>query len=557
MTATLDVQRQFIQVGERRVLLRHAGSGPAVVLLHQSPESSGSLLPWFDALADRFAVFAPDTPGFGLSDPLALAQPTIPELAAALGRLLDALGLQRVLLYGVHTGAAIAARLAHDQPQRVAALVCDGLSAFSAAERQPLLDGYLPPFEPHWDGTHLLWLWARIREQTLYFPWHVGTATARLAYPLATPNAIHKSVMELLDAGDGYRAGYRAPLLYEHGAATAGRLRVPSWLLYRRADVLRPHLDRLPPLPPDVTASEVADVAALTAATLAAFDEHADRAARVDSAGCVQRSASTTRRIVATAVGELALRCERGSGTDGVIDVVLPDIGTPAALPADAAPLAALVTVELPGHGASARIDATAVASGAWLATLLPAIDSLHGSGRPLRLHASGASCAFAATLALQLGPRCAGLNLTDPLPLDAAERERLLAGLPHWQPQASGAHLIEAWNWARLRHLFKPWLAPTADNAVITAAPPPHRVHADTVEMLRAGPLLRPLWHAALHADPWPALTAGTLPLQLQSSPDAHALQMAQRLSAAGGLQRGADSPAGCARWWRPLRSA
>ena len=34
---SVPVARQFVQVGARRVLLRHAGQGPAVLLIHQSP----------------------------------------------------------------------------------------------------------------------------------------------------------------------------------------------------------------------------------------------------------------------------------------------------------------------------------------------------------------------------------------------------------------------------------------------------------------------------------------------------------------------------------------
>ena len=220
--STVKVHAQFVQVGERRVFVRHAGRGPALVVLHQSPQSSASMQPWFERFAATHAVFAPDTPGFGRSDPLPRAQPTVPDLAQALGELLQALGLQRVLLYGVHSGAAIAARLALDQPQRVAGLVCDGLSGFTTDERQPLLDGYLPPFEPSFDGGHLLWLWARVREQYLFFPWHHGSAAARILYPAMPAAALHADVMDLLDEGDGYRAGYRArPIAAAFGPSCA------------------------------------------------------------------------------------------------------------------------------------------------------------------------------------------------------------------------------------------------------------------------------------------------------------------------------------------------
>ena len=230
------IREQFVQVHERHVFVRYAGRGPALLLLHQSPQNSRALIPWIERLAQSYAVFAPDTPGFGFSDPLPLAQPTIPDYAAALDALLEKMGIDRVLVYGVHTGAVTALRFALDYPNRVAALVCDGYARFDAAERQSLLGDYLPPFEPKWDGSHLLWLFARFREQNLFFPWNTPTQAARLAYPLPSTDKLHSDVMDVLDAGDGYRVGYRAPFLYDDPTAAA-RLTVPSMIFYRAEDV--------------------------------------------------------------------------------------------------------------------------------------------------------------------------------------------------------------------------------------------------------------------------------------------------------------------------------
>ena len=82
------IREQFVQVNGRHVLVRYAGRGPAILLLHQSPQNSRALIPWIERLAQSYAVLAPDTPGFGFSDPPPLAQPTIPDYAAALNALL-------------------------------------------------------------------------------------------------------------------------------------------------------------------------------------------------------------------------------------------------------------------------------------------------------------------------------------------------------------------------------------------------------------------------------------------------------------------------------------
>ena len=67
-------------------------------------------------------MIAWNAPGYGASQPLALASPTPRDYAAALATLLDALELQRVVLCGHSLGALFAASFAARYPARVAAL---------------------------------------------------------------------------------------------------------------------------------------------------------------------------------------------------------------------------------------------------------------------------------------------------------------------------------------------------------------------------------------------------------------------------------------------------
>jgi len=39
------IRSQFVQVGERRMFVRAAGLGPAILLLHQSPQNSRITIP--------------------------------------------------------------------------------------------------------------------------------------------------------------------------------------------------------------------------------------------------------------------------------------------------------------------------------------------------------------------------------------------------------------------------------------------------------------------------------------------------------------------------------
>lgn len=544
-----EIREQFVQVEERCVLLRYAGRGPALLLLHQSPQNSRALIPWIERLSKTYSVFAPDTPGFGFSDPLPLAQPTIPDYAAALNALLEKLGIDRVLVYGVHTGAVTALRFALDYPHRVAALVCDGYARFDAAERQSLLGDYLPPFEPKWDGSHLLWLFARFREQNLFFPWNTPTQAARLAYPLPSTAKLHSDVMDVLDAGDGYRVGYRAPFLYDDPAAAA-RLTVPSTIFYRAEDVLEPHLARLPVLPEQVSAERVeGGPAALIAKCDAVFQRFAANAVVIDSDVVIDAAKSSTRFISHVDKGPLACRCHAGDINRA--EIHLHDIGTPAAMPGDTKHGAFVLAPNLPNHGASRGWMPDSVTIETSAKAILSVADKLALSNITIR--ATGGACAIAAVLARHLGARCAQLILVDPLPLNKAEREQFLQSLPDLTPVATGAHLIAAWNWARLQHLFWPWLIPDANAAREVDAPSPYRVHADVVEMIRAGESFALLWASALNADLESIIAKLACTIRVSCGGEAERVRLAERLIARLNLNPTDNAVKGMRQWQSP----
>ena len=77
------------------------------------------------AAADRFTVFALDTPGFGASDPLPGETLTVGDLARATAAGMRAIGLPPCPVYGTHTGALVALQLGADLPDQVTGLVLE------------------------------------------------------------------------------------------------------------------------------------------------------------------------------------------------------------------------------------------------------------------------------------------------------------------------------------------------------------------------------------------------------------------------------------------------
>jgi 3-oxoadipate enol-lactonase len=101
------------------------GSGqPAVVLLHAFPLCAGMWRPQIDALAPRVRVVAPDLRGFGRSDaPGDPAAYSVDGWADDVARLLDHLGLDRVVVGGQSMGAYVAFAFLRRHRSRLAGLV--------------------------------------------------------------------------------------------------------------------------------------------------------------------------------------------------------------------------------------------------------------------------------------------------------------------------------------------------------------------------------------------------------------------------------------------------
>lgn len=130
-----------------------------LVCLHQSPMSSRVFERFLQLMGSDRSVYAPDTPGFGESDPPP-SQPSIADYAAAIGDFIDNLRLRQVDLLGYHTGASIAAELAIARPERVRRVIMVAAPVFNGEERDAF-NRQPWPLPIREDGTHLAGEWQR------------------------------------------------------------------------------------------------------------------------------------------------------------------------------------------------------------------------------------------------------------------------------------------------------------------------------------------------------------------------------------------------------------
>lgn len=118
-------EAETITVAGRATVIKHAGTGPPFVYLHSTLDESFQWFPFYQTWAKQFRVLVPTHPGFGESQGFDQID-SIEDMAFHYVELLDALGLEKVILGGASLGGWIAAEFAVRWPERVEKLWLSG-----------------------------------------------------------------------------------------------------------------------------------------------------------------------------------------------------------------------------------------------------------------------------------------------------------------------------------------------------------------------------------------------------------------------------------------------
>lgn len=166
-----------------------------LMCLHQSPKSGLEFEPFMRAAAADRQVIALDYPGYGMSDrPPSQDKADIAAYARAGWAVADALGVERLDVFGNHTGSKVAAEMAVQRPERVRAIAMVSAALLNDEEYERFTDFYQPiPLDRA--GARFKTMWERIVQN---------------AGPGMTLEMMATSMLQNMMGGEAYEWGHHA-----------------------------------------------------------------------------------------------------------------------------------------------------------------------------------------------------------------------------------------------------------------------------------------------------------------------------------------------------------
>ena len=451
-----DVTCHYLSLCQgRQVHYRRAGAGPPLLMLHPSPQDSQALLPAIARFAGHFTCIAPDTPGYGLSDDWLGDAPSLRDYADAIIAFADALGLDRFYLYGAATGAQIAVEIGKHHAERLALVCLDSNGHIDAGTRAAMMADYFPSVAPRRDGGHLLTYWDMCRGLFRAFPWNSEDPADRLDLPDLGPEVTQAILLRYLDAGEGYARAYRPAFGAEDVAHLAG-FDAPAVMTRWEGSVVLRLADAM------IAKGLPANVRVLHAGAGvdARYGVQLEALLQAQAEHCLPDFTAWPTEICESEgrawIGGLHVRQDRSAG--GPVRILLHGAGQSCASWGREWPAPdgghSWVAPDLPGHGHSPGLEETSLDS------LVSALRSAFGAEEVSGYEGVG----LGGSCARQLG------GIGTPLPAAKA---------PDLSPRTSGAHLVEAWQFAatdpRLAEHQRGFSNPSA-------------VHERACDLLRAG---------------------------------------------------------------------
>lgn len=490
------ITRHFLPVANgKQIHYRRAGSGPPLIIMHPSPNSSASMTAAITAFSEIFTCIALDTPGYGLSDDIVDDPAELWGYADALALILDGLGIPKTYIYGAATGAQIGIQFARKYAHHVEALLLDANGDFGGEAGEHIATGYFQDITPVRDGSHLLRIWDMCRHLSVFFPWQSTLKADRVNADTASPEFIQHYVNDYLRAGPNYKKAYYEAMVVENWANTTA-VQVPVVMTRNNASPLLPHTDALIAKglptnfkvldcgPANRFAVQVAEMASrLSQSALPppppAPADHTSQGDAIQNFYLRAQGGQLRARGNMGGAGRPVLALHDPAGSSHLVEAIIaPYLGQ-----------RPIIALDLPGNGESDNLmNPDNITSAAYAEVVIDALSQTgitdidvigRYSGGPIAMEMSFQNPSLIKHLVL------AGVGIYE------GDEQKLLLHhyTPSIAPQWDGSHLVRAWAIMRDQGLFWPWFNRTKggilwnDNAIDVAM-----IHLRVMEMLKIG---------------------------------------------------------------------
>jgi pimeloyl-ACP methyl ester carboxylesterase len=550
--AVPGLTRHFVTLGARQVHYRRMGSGPALIALHRLPRSSRDLLQFMQTASAKFTVIAPDIAGYGNSwqltrrTPAANAIPAWRDYVDDIDAVLKELGIKQAALYGEGEGATLAFQLVLRDPKRFVACALNNIALLTDVERAEAAKSWVP-FEPHWDGSHLTWLWSYLREENAFSPWWSKSLATRMDKDMPSPEELQNRLVQVLAEGRpaadtvrlptespmagrqgrGYRVGLLSALEFKPGAHVLN-VAVPT--LFTGAKAFHKHVSLAKASTPSAKCSFKPAASPAEAADLA-LDFLAQHGARVPppppAPAAKPIHGVLWEDFVPVPGGQLHVQMNDDFGTVPLLiqHDAASSVATVEPITRSLIGRRTVLAFDLPGSGES---DNTLPDAGeahdrlevAHYAEVLRAVLETFGLEK-VDFYGMWGGGFVGLELALMQPTRIRRLVMSNVFQHDGAEQQAIQQNYtPPIAPVWHGGHLAQCWHQMRDQGIYYPWFDRTA-RGTIKREPflATDMVHERVCSMLKAGNMYRAAYQAhfryptydKLRAAPVPTLVATT----------------------------------------------
>lgn len=240
----MTITKGYANTPSGQIHYRHVpGTGTPVVFYHRTPATSKCFERMLLLMAGGRPLFAFDTPGFGESFRPS-GMPSIDAYADWMLEALSDIGLQKVHVFGHHTGTNFSTEMAIKAPERIASITLNGIMYFGERIRKQIMDENADEIHLDVNGGYVSEIWKGVSEMFSLYDMSL--------------EMLHEEFVSMLNSIDGRYQALIAILEQDYKSAFA-KITCPILLMSAKDDPLEPLLENALAARPDAKAVILGD----------------------------------------------------------------------------------------------------------------------------------------------------------------------------------------------------------------------------------------------------------------------------------------------------------